>query len=138
MKNILIDSCFWFALLTQADQHHSKAKKIEEILDHNKIMLPFPSLYETLNTKFTKQEKCMRIFEEYKKRTNTTLICDTEYRDKALSTTFFSKNRPMALVDTTIRLMLEDTNLNINALVTFNREDFDDICRKRGIELVSK
>jgi hypothetical protein len=83
----------------------------------------------------------MRTFEEYKNRTNTFLIPDTEYRKQALSNTFIyslAQKRPMALVDISIRLMLEDVNLNINTLITFNANDFSDVCYSKGIELISE
>ena len=143
MSNILVDSCFWYALFDSSDEHHNKAKKMIDYLDYGNIILPFPILYETLNTKFSKREDWMRTFEEYKNRKNTFLVPDNEYREQALSDTFFyslkrKRLRPMALVDMSIRLMLEDVNLNINALITFNVGDFIDICHSKRIELISE
>jgi len=141
MSNILVDSCFWYALFDVSDEHYHKAQKMKGYLECGNIILPFPILYETLNTRFSKRENWMRAFEEYKNRNNTFLIPDTEYRKQALSNTFIYslvQKRPMALVDISIRLMLEDINLNIKALITFNVEDFSDICYSKGIELVSE
>jgi predicted nucleic acid-binding protein len=141
MNNILVDSCFWYALFDPSDTHHNKAQKMKDYLDYGNIILPFPILYETLNTRFSKRENWMSVFEEYKNRTNTILIPDTEYREQALSNTFvysLIQKRPMALVDMSIRLMLEDVDLNINTLVTFNINDFVDICYSKGIELLSE
>ena len=83
----------------------------------------------------------MRTFEEYKNRNSTFFVPDTKYRAEALSNTFFyslEQKRPMALVDMSIRLMLEDVNLNINTLITFNVGDFIDICASKRIELISE
>jgi hypothetical protein len=43
----------------------------------------------------------------------------------------------MSLVDITLRLMLDDVNLKIDALITFNVGDFVDVCSAKGIELIS-
>ncbi|CAH2405647.1 hypothetical protein MES4922_40360 [Mesorhizobium ventifaucium] len=40
------------------------------------------------------------------------------------------------MVDCLIRLMLDDRNLKINYLATWNEGDFDDVCRKRRIEII--
>lgn len=37
-----------------------------------------------------------------------------------------------------IRQMLDDVNLKSDAIVTFNPEDFSDVCRKRGKILVTE
>ena len=141
MNNILVDSCFWYALFDSSDQHYNKAQKMKSYLEFGNLILPFPVLYETLDTRFTKRENWMSIFETYMKRKNTILIPDTKYREQALSNTFFSslvQKRPMTLVDMSIRLMLEDITLNINTLITFNVGDFIDICTSKKIELISE
>lgn len=141
MNNILVDSCFWYALFDKSDKYYYKAQEMKDYLELGNIILPFPSLYETLNTRFSKRENWMFAFEEYIKRETTFLIPDTTYREQALSNTFFyslSQKRPMALVDISIRLMLEDVNLNINTLITFNVGDFFDICASKSIELISE
>jgi hypothetical protein len=81
----------------------------------------------------------MTAFKEYTKRPTTVLVPDDDYREKALSNTYsLVRKRPMALVDMSIRLMLEDVKLNINAMITFNVGDFVDICTSNRIELISK
>lgn len=140
MNNILVDSCFWYALFDSSDKYHSKAQDMKDYLDFGNIILPFPILYETLNTRFSKRDSWMSIFEEYTKKETTYLVPDTEYREEALTNTFFyslGKKRPMALVDISIRLMLEDVKLNVNTLITFNVADFVDVCTSKRIELIS-
>jgi predicted nucleic acid-binding protein len=44
--------------------------------------------------------------------------------------------RTMSLADMVMRLMLEDVNIRVNGLLTFNRKDFHDVCRKRGLEML--
>lgn len=45
--------------------------------------------------------------------------------------------RPISLVDMILRLMIDDINLKIDAVVTFNAEDFADLCYAKGVELIS-
>jgi len=140
MSNILVDSCFWYALFDHSDEHHHKAQKMQNYLEFGNIIIPFPVLYETLNTRFSKKENWMSLFQGYMNRKTTVLVPDNEYRDQALSNTFFYsliQKRPMALVDIAIRLMLEDIALNINTLITFNVGDFVDICNQKNIEIIS-
>lgn len=69
------------------------------------------------------------------------IIEDSEYKQNALTLTIDSslvKDRPLSLVDMVIRLMLEDINLKIDYLITFNTGDFIDLCHKRGIGLISE
>ena len=141
MNNILVDTCFWYALFDESDEYYHRAQKMANYLEFGNIMLPFPILYETLNTRFSKRIEWMSVFQEYMNRESTSLIPDTEYRQQALSNTFFyslDRRRPMALVDMSIRLMMEDVNLNINTLITFNVNDFSDVCRIKGVELISE
>ena len=41
-------------------------------------------------------------------------------------------------VDMVIREMLEDRNLKIDVMITFNPNDFIDVCIAKNIEIVSK
>jgi predicted nucleic acid-binding protein len=134
--NILVDTGFWYALYREKDQHHSQAQSMQKYLEpvHN-IILPYPVLYETLNTTFVEQKNWMFGFSEMLNRTTTILISDEPYKEKALSSVLTETSRPMSLVDRVIRLMLDDDNLNINALITFNAGDFIDLCRNKRIEL---
>ena len=47
-----------------------------------------------------------------------------------------AKSRGMALVDMVIRLILEDRSIRKHGLLTFNRGDFVDVCRKYQIEML--
>ena len=37
-----------------------------------------------------------------------------------------------------IRAMIEDVNIKIDALITFNRQDFLEVCLARKIKLISE
>jgi len=47
------------------------------------------------------------------------------------------KDKPFSFVDIVIRNILEDDSLKIDAIVTFNEQDFSDICYKRQIKIVN-
>ena len=139
MNNILIDTCFWYALYDKSDEHYNKAQKMVDYLKSGKIVLPFPVLYETLDTRFCHRKEWVHSFNEIINCDTTVLVSDDKYRENALNKTFFTnEKRPMSLVDMTIRFMLEDVNLNLNALITFNKSDFIDICQSKRIELISE
>lgn len=139
MNNILIDTCFWYAFFDASDEHYDKAQKMADYLKSGILVLPFPVLYETLDTRFCNRKEWVILFNEIINRNTTTLVPDDNYREKALRNTFFTNDRrPMSLVDMTIRFMLEDVNLNLNALITFNKKDFIDICHSKRIELISE
>ena len=42
----------------------------------------------------------------------------------------------MSLVDSVLCAILDDTNVRIDAMLTFNLRDFENIYRSRGIELL--
>jgi predicted nucleic acid-binding protein len=60
-KNIIADTGFWIAYFDERDQYHSDAIREEQFIFRNKIICPFPSLYEFLNTKFTKNKNSKRM-----------------------------------------------------------------------------
>ncbi len=140
MYNIIIDTGFWFALFDSRDQYHNDAVNLLEYLELGNILIPFPSLYESINTRFTKRKVWMTEFESILGRPNITLIEDVDIKDSALDLTFTStieQKRPISLVDTIIRILLDDPELKIDYLMTFNAGDFFDICQRRQIEIIS-
>jgi predicted nucleic acid-binding protein len=144
MSNLLIDTCFWYAYYEskEKERHDLAVKFIERHLPKDKIIVPHPTLYEVINTKFSKREDWMDPFKKLlTNRNNVKIISDDKYKEEAFSLTFdFSirKKRPISFVDMIIRLMLGDANLKINALVTFNEKDFSDICYQKNIDLINK
>ncbi len=140
MHNILIDSCFWFGLYDIGDEHHQKSLILYSILEFNNIIIPHPVLYETLNTRFTLRKEWMIEFNKLLEKSSTIIVSDVRYKEKALSSVLdynIHFKRPMSLVDRIIRLMLEDVDLNINSLITYNTKDFVDLCSKKGISLLN-
>jgi hypothetical protein len=111
---------------------------MQEYLELGRIILPYPILYETLNTRFVKKKEWIITFNELLNKESTVLVPDELYKNQALSSVLRATSRPLSLVDMTIRLMLDDINLNINALITFNVGDFIDLCLEKGIDLISE
>lgn len=137
-KLILPDSCFWFGLYHSKDTHHEKCKEIWESIQRYNILLPWPILYEFLNTRFVKQPSWVEKFNKARKRLAIKYINDQPYRREALEATIYSsifKKRNINFVDMLIRFILNDVNLKIHFLVTFNEKDFMDVCQERRIEI---
>lgn len=128
MKRLIIDTCIWYALLDKTDSRAKYADIIKEILDTHQLIIPFPSLYETINTKFMRNEygQATQLFTYLNNSLKVILIPDNNYRDKALEivNSNLEKKKQYSLVDTIIRLMMEDVSLGDIAVLTFNVGDF--------------
>ena len=136
-KNILIDTCYWIALFRKNDTYHTDALVINECLSEHKVIIPWPSLYEYLNTEFLDNPYVFTKFKKIILLSNVIRLPDNEYRENALSTFFGSNNlnRRLSLVDLIIREMIADDKIKIHNLVTFNPKDFIDVCQKRNVEI---
>lgn len=139
MNNIIVDTGFWYALYDQRDQYYEEANELAEYLGMGNIIMPFPTLYEVINTRFTKRSNWMQEFERLIGLHNVKIIDDSDYKDIALNYSFETtllRNRPLSLVDSIIRFMLEDENLKIDYLLSFNVSDFIDVCQRKNIQLM--
>lgn len=137
-QNVLIDSCFWFALFNSSDQYNKIAEDIYNVIEKHKLLIPWPTLYETLNTKFVKNSNHFDPMQRILSQNNIVKLDDTQYKSNALNTLdkYIKMNKHYSLVDLVIRFMLEDINLRVEALVTFNLRDFQDLCYARSIQLI--
>lgn len=139
MEYALVDTGIWIAMFNPRDQHHAKIEEITEYLDLLHLILPWPTLYETLRTRMVRNRNAMQSFERYLKRPDISFIDDKPYRETALRIAFSSslqQYRPLSMVDCLLRLILDDINVKVNYLATFNNDDFIDICRKRRIAII--
>lgn len=142
MPHVLLDSGFWYALCDQKDNVASREKidSIYQRLQFHNIILPWPVAYETLRTSLCRKPVALKRFQQEAKQLKVDLLDDTAYRDDAYDLVFSSSligERPLSMVDCLIRLIIEDENVKVDYLVTFNVRDFHDVCMKRGIELCS-
>lgn len=131
MYNIVCDTCFWFGLLSPRDDYHLSALKIYEELLKNpqlRFIIPFPSLYETLNTAFCSNKTAMERFNEIV-RDKAEYVYDDSYREEAFEQAMSQENisgRHFSLVDIIIRMIIEDNNVRKDAIITSNIRDFYD------------
>ncbi|MBU4271408.1 MAG: hypothetical protein KKE86_09265 [Planctomycetes bacterium] len=138
-KIAIVDTGFWYALFDERDQYFRDAQRKVDLLMSMKYVLPWPTLYETLGTRFVRRPLYIRKFEIFLKRPNAVLLDDANYRMQALDRTLSTadgKHRPISLVDNVLRLIIDDRNFKLHCLFSFNHPDFTDVCRRRQIELL--
>jgi len=139
MEYTLVDTGIWIAMFDPRDQHRARIEEIAEYLDLCHLILPWPTLYETLRTRLARNRNALQSFEAYLKRPRISFLDDEPYRETAIELCFSSvlqAYRPLSMVDCLIRLVLDDINVKVSYLATFNNNDFFDICQKRQIEII--
>jgi len=147
--NICVDACFLIALYDPRDGHHEVATALFEKLygaATHQLVLPWPILYETVSTRMARRADSMRLLERdlklLRQRNRLATLLDRKMREQALGECFDELRkrgmgyRALSLVDRVVRLMLLNPRNRLHALVTFNREDFEDVCRTRRIQLI--
>jgi predicted nucleic acid-binding protein len=133
---IVIDTGYLFGLFDSRDDHYSQANEKAHFIEITRVLLPWPVLYETINTRFVRSG-FMIGFERLLTRSNVHLIDDFSYREAAYETVFKRDNRRnLSLCDVLIRLLIDDINLQVSGLLTFNAKDFHDICRERKVTIL--
>lgn len=139
--NVIVDTGFWYSFLGTREQvRHSVAEVVFGKLNnlYANFLVPFPTLYEAINTKLLKdkfRDKADWFLKQLQSNPHFIRIPDDEYKAKAYDLTIEENYRGFSLVDNVIRVMMQDPNLKIHALLTFNIDDFIDIAAKRGIEI---
>lgn len=138
MKSVLIDTGFWFALFTNGDPYHSEALEKYELLEHHHIVIPWPTLYETINTRFSKNREGMKSFEDFLKQEQVIKLDDAKYKETVIDLVFrkAEEYNPYALVDLVLREIISDSSIKIDYLITFNERDFADVCALSHVEVV--
>ncbi len=134
--NYLIDTGFWIALYNpeKEPERSQDAESIAELIENEQIIIPFPTMYEFLNSKFSRKEYVLR-FEKLISRPNFIKIYDKDYRDKALEKFFNNKRftkKDVSLVDEIIKEMIEDVNLKVDFVVSFD-EGLKNYATSKGI-----
>ncbi len=108
------------------------------ITDHS-IIVPWPLGYEILRTRLVRNRIALsRIESDFKSR-KIVWVDSSIYNEEALELTFNSitaRRHPISMVDYLLRLMLDDSNLKIDWLATWNTKDFIDICQARSIQII--
>ena len=138
-SKVLVDSGFFFALFNPRDRYHADAVEKREWLEILSPVIPWPILYETINTRFARRPATIARFESILRGPHIELLNDSPYRLDAYEnalTRAKTRRNAMSLVDSVLCAILDDTNVRIDAMLTFNLRDFENICRSRGIELL--
>ena len=135
---LLADSGFFIALYEPRDVNHAAAQGKGEWLDLMPIVLPWPILYETLNTRFARKPAVMARLDAVVMHPDTQLLDDSSYRQDAYRSAIAMgrRGRPLSLVDAVLRFVIDDTNVALAAVLTFNLADFVDVCRHNSVEVL--
>ncbi len=138
MEYAVADTGVWYAMFDPKDQYWGRTTEKEEFLDLFGLVVPWPTMYETLRTTMVKNRPAVQRLKEYLSRHHVVFLDDSPYRRGALEQVFspaLHEFRRLSMVDCMIRLMLEDVNVRVKYLATFNERDFADVCHKRRIEM---
>lgn len=133
---VLVDTGFLIALYEPRDEHHAAAVGKSEWLDLLPVALPWPVLYETVNTRLSRNRAKVARFDALVQQPGTELVDDTAYRADAYRIVVSSTNRHLSLVDAVLRLVVDDPNVPVAGMLTFNPRDFADVCRQNAVELL--
>ncbi|MHA6197281.1 hypothetical protein ACX3YG_23260 [Pseudomonas wadenswilerensis] len=136
-KRVLVDTGFWIALFHERDRYHELAQIMEEGLEFHQLLIPWPTLFEFVGTRLVRRRSTLAGFRQMLNKTSIVLVDDEPYREKSLEFTTGPSNHSYSLTDHVLRSMIEDVNLSVDALISFNPEDFRDVCAKRRIEIHS-
>lgn len=122
--NYLIDTGFWIALFNpgKEPEKSAEAEVIAELIESHNILIPFPTLYEFLNSKFSRKGIALN-FQKLISRPNYIKICDKDYREKSILDFFnyaIQYKNDVSLVDEVIKGMIDDKNLKIDYVITFD------------------
>lgn len=139
-KYILIDSTFWIDLISpKSNEVQEEAETKFELIQDHLWIVPMPTFYETMRTRFIKNEIGMKRLNELLKQPNIEILNDDNYREDSLEETLSKTNylkRKISLVDMIIRNIVKDINVKVDFLVTDNERDFADVCAQRRIEII--
>ena len=137
-ERVLVDSGFFIALFNERDQHHASARRLEEWLDFVPIVLPWPILYETVNTRLARRPEILARFGAIARSPETALLDDSLYREGSFATVLAQEaNVRLSLVDAVLCNIIEDANVAISAMLTFNERDFLAVCHQHNVELLN-
>lgn len=131
--NILVDTGFWIGYYTPEEpSNHEKARGLIELLEENNTIIPWPTLYEFINTRLARRKENLYAFQRFLQKPNVKRISDEPYKNIALQKIFElnkSRTASISLVDEVLRQMILDDNLKIDYLLTFNKADFEYPCQ---------
>ena len=117
-KTYLPDTGFWIALYDNDEE----AETIASLIIDDNILILYPSMYEFLNSKFSRRGLAHE-FQKLLKRPNILKVFDDDYRDDSMDNFFFNAtyySKDVSLVDEVIKLMIVDTKLKVDFLISYD------------------
>lgn len=139
MEYALVDTGVWYGIFDNRDQRYKEANEKADFFEFFSLVLPWPTVYETLRTRFVKNQAALQQFEKFLKAPNIIYLDDMKYREEAFDLSLESslrRGRPLSMVDCLLRLVIDDPNVKINYLLTFNPGDFVDACHRNRVEIL--
>ena len=149
MRYVCVDSGFLIGLYGDRDQYRVEASSHFSRLfgsGNNRLVIPWPILYESVSTRLAKNARGMlRLERDWKRlgRLNRLKVLPDElYRANVIQDCFEQLQTPphlrrnLSAVDRVIRNILADPRMQISAFVTFNPGDFADVCEQFHRELI--
>jgi predicted nucleic acid-binding protein len=124
MYKIIIDTSYWISLYDPTDDPNktADAERISSEIEEEEIIIPFPTLYEFVNSRLSRKEAKLE-FEKLLKKPNINRLDDGKYKEKALEN-FFIKSKydftDISLVDEVLKLIIEDKKVKIDYIVSFD------------------
>ena len=148
-QRILVDTGVFFAYYEPSDQYHEEATILLNTWwdqpGPSRLVVAFPVLYETLNTRFVQDHRRMaawtRNWSAWRAHGPLEYCDDEPYRLKAFDECVTAvprapqSYRALSLVDRILRTLLEDPDVHLDGLWTFNPGDFADVCKLRNIAI---
>ena len=129
--NICVDAGFLIGLYDYKDEYHDQAvTHFTNLLgsSSNRLVTPWPILYETVSTRMARSRKGLMLFERDWRRLlrqqRIELLSDLPFGEGVVEECFegleMSRYRALSAADRVVRKMLADTGPRIDAFVTFN------------------
>ena len=134
--HLLVDTGFFFALYDERDSLHQAAQAHQHWLEELPVVLPWPILYETVNTRLARRRHLVAQFDAVVSASRTTLLDDTPYRAGCYQTVSSQASLGVSLVDAVLQSVIEDPNVDLGAMLTFNARDFAALCAENQVEIL--
>ena len=136
---ILVDTGAWIALFDPREEQHQAISEYAEFIENLQLIVPWPTLYETLRTRMVRRPEWVTRLDEQLKKPTVVFIDDGSYCVDAYSLTVeysTQRKREISMVDMLCRLLIEDPDIRINYLLTTNPNDFRDVCATNGVVIL--
>jgi predicted nucleic acid-binding protein len=147
MRGFLLDSSYLFALYRE-EGHRTRAasESFRELFyrSGNVLLVLWPILYESFNTEFSSDRRqVLRLQSEWRRLLELKRLIyldDAPYRETSrdqwwarIPTRSTKRSRGLSLVDTVLMSVMDDRELGVEAVLTFDLRDFSGIlCEKEN------